>query len=72
MKIVWSRRAIGHLVHIREYIAKNSEQNAGLVAGRILEAVDLLHGDRSAWQDSWNTRVGHTQCALHHPVPDPA
>jgi toxin ParE1/3/4 len=42
MKIVWSRRAIRHLVHLRKFIEKDSEQNAALVASRILNAVDLL------------------------------
>ena len=42
MKVAWSRRAIRHLVHLREYIEKDSEQNAALVAKRILEAVNLL------------------------------
>jgi toxin ParE1/3/4 len=42
MKVVWSRRAIRHLVYLREYIEKDSEQNAALVAKRILKAVDLL------------------------------
>ena len=42
MKIVWTRRAIRHLVSLREYIEKDSEQNAALVAKRFLEAVDLL------------------------------
>lgn len=42
VKVIWSRRAIRHLVHLREYIGKESEQNAMLVAGRILGAVDLL------------------------------
>lgn len=42
MKAVWSRRAVRHLVYLREYIEKHSEQNAALVAKRILEAVDLL------------------------------
>ena len=42
MKVVWSHRAIGHLVSLREYIGKDSEQNAALVAKRILKAVDLL------------------------------
>jgi len=42
MKVVWSRRAIRHLVHVREYIAKHSENNASLVASRILKAVELL------------------------------
>jgi toxin ParE1/3/4 len=44
MKVVWSRRAIRHLVYLREYIEKDSEQNAALVAKRILKAVDLLQG----------------------------
>ena len=42
MKVVWSRRAIRHLVSLRERIEKGSEQNAALVAKRILKAVDLL------------------------------
>jgi toxin ParE1/3/4 len=42
MNVVWSRRAIRHLVSLREYIEKESKQNAALVAGRILAAVELL------------------------------
>ena len=42
MKIVWSRRAIRHLVYLREHIEKDSEQNAALIASRILKTVDLL------------------------------
>jgi len=42
MKVVWSRRAIAHLVSLRNFIEKDSEQNAALVAKRILEAIDLL------------------------------
>ena len=42
MKVVWSRRAIRHLERLRKYIERDSEQNAALVAGRILKAVDLL------------------------------
>ena len=42
MKVVWSRRAIRDLVYLREYIEKDSEQNAVLIAKRILKAVDLL------------------------------
>lgn len=42
MKVVWSRRAIQHLVALRKFIAKDSEQNAALVAKRILGSVDLL------------------------------
>ena len=41
MKVVWSRRAIRHLVSLREFIAKDSNQSAALAAKRIL-AVDLL------------------------------
>jgi len=42
MNVVWSRRGIRHLESLREYIAKDSEQNAVLVARRILKAVDLV------------------------------
>ena len=42
MKVVWSRRAIRHLIYLREHIQKDSEQNAALVAKRILKAADLL------------------------------
>ncbi|MCC6389416.1 MAG: type II toxin-antitoxin system RelE/ParE family toxin [Bryobacterales bacterium] len=42
MKVVWSRRAVQHLVALREYIAKDSEQSAVPVATRILDAIDLL------------------------------
>ena len=42
MNVVWSRRAIRHLVQLRAHIETNSEQNAALVADRILKALDLL------------------------------
>jgi plasmid stabilization system protein ParE len=42
MKVVWSRRAIRHLVSLRKYVAKDSEQNATIIAVRILHAIDLL------------------------------
>jgi toxin ParE1/3/4 len=42
VKIVWSRRAIRHLTAVRDYIAKDSPQNAATVATRILNSVDLL------------------------------
>jgi plasmid stabilization system protein ParE len=42
MKVVWSRRAVRHLVALRDYIARDSEQNAALVAGRILRSVAVL------------------------------
>mgnify|MGYP001796369157 CR=1 FL=1 len=42
MKVVWSPRAIRHLVALREHIAQYSEQNAALVVQRILHCVELL------------------------------
>ena len=42
MKVVWSRRAIRHLVFLQDFIAKDSDQNAAVVAERILGAVTLL------------------------------
>ena len=42
MKVVWSRRAVRHLVSLREYIARDSGQNAVIIAERILQAIDLL------------------------------
>ena len=42
MKVIWSRRAIRHLVYLREYIGKESDETPTLVATRILKAVELL------------------------------
>ncbi len=42
MKAIWSPRAVRHMVALRAYIARDSERNAAAVAGRILQAVDLL------------------------------
>jgi plasmid stabilization system protein ParE len=42
MNVVWSRRAIRHLVSLRNVIEKDSQQNAAVVAKRILDSVDLL------------------------------
>jgi toxin ParE1/3/4 len=42
MKVFWSPRAVRHLVDLRAYIEKDSEQSAAAVAKRILEAVELL------------------------------
>jgi plasmid stabilization system protein ParE len=42
MKVVWSRRALRHLVSVREHIEKHSEQSAARAARRILDAVELL------------------------------
>lgn len=42
MKVIWSRRAVRHLAELRDYIAKDSEQNAAIVAERILQSVNLL------------------------------
>ena len=42
MKVVWTPRAIGHLVRLRRHIEKDSEGNAAVVASRIVKAIDLL------------------------------
>jgi toxin ParE1/3/4 len=42
VKIVWSQLAIRHLIAVRDYIAKDSPQNAATVATRILKSVELL------------------------------
>ncbi|MGH9664800.1 MAG: type II toxin-antitoxin system RelE/ParE family toxin [Bryobacteraceae bacterium] len=42
MRVLWSPRAIRHLAALREHIAQDSEQNAALVAQRILDSVELL------------------------------
>jgi toxin ParE1/3/4 len=42
MKIIWSRRALRHLIALRDYIAEDSPNSAGVVARRILNHVDLL------------------------------
>ena len=42
MNVVWSRRAIRHLLQLRAYIEEDSEANAVLVSQRILKAVELL------------------------------
>jgi len=44
MRIVWSRRALQHLVAIRSYLAKNHPRAAPQVVARILESVDRLAG----------------------------
>ena len=42
MTIVWSPRAIGHLVELRAYIAEDNPGAAGRVAQTILAAVERL------------------------------
>jgi len=42
MNVVWSRRAMQHFVALRNFIAKDSEQNAALIAKRVLDSVELL------------------------------
>ncbi len=42
MKVVWSRRAVGNLAALRDYIAEDSPRSAVSVAHRILDAVELL------------------------------
>ena len=42
MIVVWSPRAVRHLVALREYIARDSLRSAADIAARILESVELL------------------------------
>jgi plasmid stabilization system protein ParE len=42
MNAVWSPRAIRHLTAIRKHIERDSEGNAAVIAGRILDAIELL------------------------------
>ena len=61
MNVFWSRRAIGHLVSLRKYIAKDSEQNAAIVAGRILAAVDLLVVPKTPYIIPYRIRRGRLE-----------
>ena len=40
--IVWSPRAVQHLVHFREYIARDNPDAANRIAGTPLQAVERL------------------------------
>ena len=42
MNAVWSPRAIRHLIALGEYIERDSDGNAAIVAGRILDAIEIL------------------------------
>ena len=42
MKVVWSRRAVGHLAALRQYIERDNPAAAREVAERVLGAVELL------------------------------
>lgn len=42
MTIVWSRRAVQHLIQLRQHIAQDSPSAAASVAERILACVELL------------------------------
>src|ERR1039457_3998175 len=42
MNVVWSLRAIRYLVVIGEYIEKDSDGNAALIAGQILNAIEII------------------------------
>lgn len=42
MTVVWSRRAIGNLAALRDYIAEDNPRGAARVAQQILDAVELL------------------------------
>ena len=42
MKVVWSPRAVRHLAAIRDFIAEDNPSSAADVAGKIVDAVELL------------------------------
>jgi addiction module RelE/StbE family toxin len=42
MKAVWSRRALRHLVALREYIAQDSDRSASDLAEQILNSVEIM------------------------------
>ena len=42
MKVVWSPRAVQHLIHLRQHIAQDSPSAAASVAQRILDCVAIL------------------------------
>ena len=42
MTIVWSPRAVKHLAHLREYIARDNPNAANRIASALLEAVERL------------------------------
>jgi len=42
MRIVWSRRAVRHLIALRRHIARDNPAAAHRVAERILQAVELV------------------------------
>ena len=42
MTIVWSPRAIEHLAHLREYIARDNPNAANRIARELIEAVERL------------------------------
>ena len=42
MSIVWSPRAIGHLAHLRAYIARDNPEAANQIAATLLAAVERL------------------------------
>src|SRR5271169_5081506 len=75
MIVVWSRTAIRHLVDLREHIGKGSDQNAKLVASRILKAVDLLHSHPEMSRPGRVLGTRETCSARHalrYPLPCPA
>ena len=42
MRVVWSRRAIGNLLALRDYIAEDNPRSAAGIAQRILDTTQLL------------------------------
>src|ERR1700730_16375340 len=72
MKVVWSRRAIRHLVSLRQYIEQDSERNAALAAMRVLirdrpSSEQTGHGPPR--EGARNARACSARYTLHHPPP---
>ncbi len=42
MEVVWTKRAVRDLAHVREYVGARNRSAAGRVAGRILAVAALL------------------------------
>jgi toxin ParE1/3/4 len=73
MRIVWSRRALRHLRHLRDYIAQDNPDAAPRVAERLLASVELLavHPDLGRPGRVFGTRelvVPDTPCVIPYRV----
>ena len=73
MRIVWSPRAVRHLIEVRNFIASDSEASAAEVVQRNSTrsgTFDVSSGDRAAKADSRNAIASRTTNALSDPVSD--